>query len=277
MKGTASWRSWKEILLYGVVCIGGLIAIFPLFWMISTALKTSPETIAVPLKWLPSRPILENFAEVWTARPFARYFLNSTIMASACSLMALFTSSIAGYVFSQYDGTFFKVLFYIILGTMMIPSFMLIIPLYIIFVKMRLVNTYPGLILPGGVSAFGVFLMRQYMMTIPNDLIDAATLDGCGELRIYWHIITPLCKPAFVTLGVLVFVWQWNSFLWPLVITNTDNMRVITAGISAFSSKYYTTFNLLMASSTIAIAPLLFLYCILQRYFVEGMTLTGMK
>lgn len=265
------------IVTYVLLSMVAVIMIFPLFWMISTSLKTPVEAERVPPVWIPKKPMFINYVKGWTTLPFTRFLINSIIFSLAGTCSVLFTSSLAGFIFAKYRGSFLSFLFFLVIATMMIPYFILIVPQYMFFQKLGLVDTYPGLILPVTVNAFGVFLFRQYIFSIPDALIDSAKIDGCSTFRIYWQIILPLSKPVLAALAIFVFFWNWDNLLWPLVITNSQEMYTLSVGITNFVGQYAADHHLMMAVSTVAFMPILVVFFIFQKQFIRGIALTGMK
>jgi len=208
---------------------------------------------------------------------FGRYFLNSVVVALCTVVSVLFTSTLAGYAFAKFSFPGKRILFLFVLSTMMIPFQIRMVPLYIMVNSWKLSDTYTGLILPGLVDAFGIFLMRQFIASIPNDLIDAARIDGASEPGIFLRMILPLVQPALSALAIFTLIGNWEAFLWPLLITNKEYMRTLPIGLASFSGRYLSRFDLQMAASTIAILPMIVMFFVLQRRFIQGVTLTGLK
>ncbi len=251
--------------------------IFPFFWMFSTALKSEAEIYKWPPSLFPNNPLWENFKEAWGMAPFNRYILNTFIITIFSVFFVCLFSSMAGFAFGKYTFAGREVLFWTMLLFMMLPSQVTLIPVYLILRDLRWLNTYQGLIVPGLASPFGVFLVRQYMQTIPNELIDAARIDGCSEWKIFSTIVLPLIKPVLGTLTIFTFTGSWNSFLWPLIITDRQEMYTIQVGISFFRGQYHVTYNYLMAASFISLIPVIIIFLLFQKYFVSGLVLSGMK
>ena len=260
-----------------VLLVGAVIMIVPFFWMLSASLKPLSEVILVPPTWIPRRPTLANYREVWNQLGFSRYFFNSVVASIAAVVGVLLTSSMAGYAFTRYQFPGQRLLFLLILATMMIPSQVLMIPCFILMVHIGWVDTYAGLIVPSLVSAFGIFIMRQFMQGIPAELIDAARLDGCSEPRILFSVVMPLCRPALATLAVFTFLTNWDALLWPLIIINSPERWTLPVALSKFAEQYISRTNLQMAASTITFVPVLVLFLLAQRQFTEGVTLSGLK
>ena len=219
----------------------------------------------------------ENYKIAWNSVPFATYFFNSFFVAIVCTILELATSALGAYAFAKMDFFGKKLLFMIFLGTMMVPGEMLLIPNYITIIKLGWIDSYKALIIPWIVSVFGIFLMRQFFMTIPDELHDAAKIDGCGRFRFLWQIVIPLSKPVLVTAALFKFIGSWNAFLWVLIVTNSPEMRTLPVGLSYFSSEAGTDFHLMMAASTFALLPILILFFFTQKQFIQGITKSGLK
>ncbi len=264
-------------LLYLVLIAGSVLALLPFAWMVSTSLKRLPEVFRWPIEWLPDEPVWENYVTVFSFVPFLRFYANTAYVTLLSTLGLLVTSCMAGYAFARLRFPGRDVLFLIYLGTMMIPGQVTLIPRFITMRLLHWIDTYQALIVPGMFSAFGAFLMRQFFMGIPRSLDDAAILDGASHLDIFWRICLPLSKPAIATLIIFAFVGSWNDFLWPLVVTNSVEKLVLSVGLSHFQDMYYTEWTLLMAASVMTMIPVLLIYVLAQRYFVQGIALTGIK
>ena len=229
------WAHWAQLgLAYVALTIGSLWALFPFLWMISTSLKSDSEVLIYPPVWIPTRLVWENYAEVTRLLPFGRFLLNTTVVAVTVTILELITSSFAAYAFARLRFPGRDKLFLLYLGTLMIPGQVTIIPNFLLVSWLGWVDTYWALILPAAFSAFGTFLLRQFFMSIPQELEQAARIDGCSFFGIYRHIILPLSGPALATLAVFAFMTQWNAFLWPLIVTNKETMRTLTVGIRYF-------------------------------------------
>ncbi len=262
-----------------VLLVGAVIMLAPFFFMLTTSFKSSSEAIRSPPTFIPEQPVgFSNYSRVLTEIPFFRYFLNSMIVATSVTIATLFTSSLAGYIFAKLRFWGRDHIFFGIVATMMIPFPVLIIPLYILMARFRLVNTLWALILPGLVSAFGIFLMRQFIKTIPSDYVEAARIDGASELRIYVQLVLPLCKPALAALAVFIFLTSWDDFLWPLVVIDDNTRRTLPLGLALFRQQFGPLdWNLILTGAVLAALPVLILFLFLQRTFIEGIALTGLK
>ncbi len=261
-----------------VLIIGAILIILPFIWMFSTALKTEAEIGIWPPTIIPREPILVNFVNGWTILPFTRYFLNTIVYCVGTVIIGGFFMIMTGYTLakSRFRGRSF--LFIIIIATMMVPTQVLIIPVFLIIKSMGLVNNYFGYILPEVVNGFGIFLMRQFFLTIPDELIEAARIDGCSEIGIFFRIVIPVSRPAITTLIIFIILYRWNDMIWPLINTTSDKMYTLPVGVASFTGvQYGIVWNNLMAVSTIIVIPLIILFVIFQKYIIRGITLTQLK
>jgi multiple sugar transport system permease protein len=264
--------------LYVVLAVALVLVIAPFAWMLLGSVKTDAELRQVPPTWWPQAPTLDNYTQLFDRLSFGIYFANSTIVAAVVTAGNLLFCSMVGYALAMLDFKGKRVLFALILTTLMIPGVVTFVPLFVLVVNIGLVNTLPGLILPFLVSPFGVFLMRQFMLGLPRELLDAGRVDGAGELGIFARIYLPLCGPALATLGILTFLGSWNSFLWPLVVAQTEDRYTLPVALALYSTgQNATQYGLLMAGATIVVAPVLVLFLIFQRRFIEGIATTGIK
>jgi len=270
----------EKVLNWSLFCLMVIVAfvmLVPFFWMFSTSLKSLGEVFEYPPKWIPRQPHWENYARVWSVVPFGRYLLNSVIVSGSITLLHLLVASLSAFAFARLNFPGRDKLFLLYLATLMIPGQVTMIPNFILIKLLRLTDTYTGLILPNVFTAFGVFLLRQFFMTIPKDYEDAARIDGASRFYIYSRIILPLSVPALSTLAVFTFVFQWNNLLWPLVVVSKDSMKTVTIGLASFQGMYGTTWNLLMAAAVIGVLPSIVAFLIGQRFLIKGITLTGLK
>ncbi len=261
-----------------VVACGALTIFFPFFWMAITSLKSAPEIQRVPLQILPdSWTHFGNYREVFQRFPFARYLLNSAIVASIAAVSSLVVSSLAGYGFAKFSFPGRDAFFFAIIAILMVPFQSVVVPLYMWVNRLGLLDTYFGIVAPDLVSVFGVFLMRQAIEVIPNDYIDAARIDGCSELKIFFKVILPSVKPAVATLLIIKFMWNWNEFFWPLIVINSASMKVVTIGLMSFTNIYFIEYNLLTAAAVISILPILVIFLSLQKWVVRAVVMSGLK
>ncbi len=264
-------------LLTLALTIGAVLMLLPFAYMLSTSFKATSEVFTVPLQWVPSELRWENYTTALREHPIGRYFLNSLFVGVSVTLLNLLTCSLAGYSFAKFSYRGRDLLFGIVLGTMMIPLASMIIPLYLVVKELGWINSYLGLIIPAGTSAFGIFLMRQWMLTIPDDLLDAARLDGSSEPRIFLEIVLPLSRTALASLAIFIFMWNWDSFLWPLLVASEDAYRTLPLGIALFESSYGTNYPQLMAVAFLAMIPVLVVFLVLQKHFIEALTMSSIK
>jgi multiple sugar transport system permease protein len=270
---------FKPVVIYTVLVLGAFVMLLPFVWMLSSSFMSTQEVIARPLTWIPSELRFENYEALSDAIPLGRMYLNSMFVTTLTTLGILLTSSLAGYGFAKFQFPGRDVLFLLVLATMMIPFFVVLLPIFYMVSQLGWINTYQGLIVPNIVTGFGIFLMRQYMLSLPDEVLDAARIDGASEFEIYWRIALPLSTPVIGALGILAFVYQWNNFLWPLVVARSSDMWTVPVGLN--SLRVYASsaevINLQMAGAALAIVPVMIVFLLLQRYFVRGIALTGMK
>ena len=268
---------FRWLIMLAVAC-GAIVVFFPFFWMAVTSLKTAPEIQRVPLQIAPDNWLnLTNYVEVFKREPFMRYLLNSAIVASIAAVSSVVVSSLAGFGFAKYRFPGRDFFFLAIVGILMVPFQSVVVPLYVWMNRLGLLDTYMGIVAPDLVSVFGVFLMRQSIEMIPNDYIDAARMDGCSELRIFFSVILPAVKPAIATLLIIKFMWSWNEFFWPMVVISSPQMKVVTMGLMSFTNMYFIEYNLLTAAAVISILPILLIFITLQRWVVQAVVMSGLK
>lgn len=272
----------STLLLYlGLIAVG-LIWVFPFYWVITASVKETPELRLIPPTLWPHTFTLEHLSNVWTPR-FARYFLNTFIYAGGTTVSVIFTSTIIAFVLVKHPSRFGNIVFGIVIAAMMVPMATYILPLFLLLIQIQdligipMVNTYWGMILPWLGYPFGIFLMRQAMYGVPNELIDSAKIDGAGTFRIFWQIAVPIIRSHVATLAVFVFMFKYDDLLWPLVVAIDSEMYPIAVGLVEFIGEYYIEYGLFTAASVMAIAPILLLYLILQRRIIQGIAMTGMK
>ena len=278
MKDTSAWlQSTGTTLKYVILVFGAFVMVFPFVWMMIASLMTAGEIQMRPPVWLPAEPQVNNYSDLAQSIPIGRLYFNSLFTSSIIVFGVLLSSSLAGFAFAKYRFPGRELLFYLILATMMIPFFVTLIPVFFIVRQLGWIDTYQGLVVPGLTSAYGIFLMRQFILTLPYELIDAARIDGASELMIYWRIVVPLVKPALATLGTFTFIASWNNFLWPLLVLNSRELMTLPLGVNSLRSLYADNTNLLMAGTAVAVVPMLLVFVFLQRYFIKGIALTGLK
>lgn len=270
-------RSFEKTTLFIVLLIVSIMMLIPLFWMLSTALKNIGEVFEYPPRWIPRTLNWQNFKMIWQLVPFKMYLVNSLIMSGFVTLIHLIVASLSAYAFARLEFPGRNTLFLLYIATMMIPGQVTMIPNFILVKTLGWTDTYIGLILPNCFMAFGVFLLRQFFLTIPKDYEEAATIDGANKFMIFRKIILPLSLPAISTLAIFTFVGQWNNLLWPLVIINKEEMKTLTLGLASFQGMYSTSWNLLMAAAVMGILPSVIAFIIGQKYLIKGITLSGLK
>ncbi len=264
---------------YILLTVASFVALFPLLWMVASSLKTPAELQVLPPVWLPAHPNLDAFGTVFSVIPYGQAFLNSFVIAAGDTVAIVLTSIRAGFVFAKYQFRGRDLLFYAVLATMFVPTIVTLVPLFHVIQAMDLVDSYPGVMLPQLANAFGIFLMRQFIRGVPDELLDAARVDGASEWTVLWRIISPLLVPAVATLVLFAFVYQWNSFLWPLTILQSQDKFTVVLAMSRLLS--YTSSiqfqNVVMAGAVISILPNTILFLFLQRFFIAGLAQTGIK
>jgi len=270
-------RSAPRAAVRVVVALLGATMLLPFVWMVGTSLMDELEVYRYPPPLWPSSPRLANYGEALTALPFGRFFLNSTMFALAVVVGQLVTSTSMAYAFARLRFPGRDRLFFVVLSTIMVPAVVLLIPRFLLINALGWVDTLQGLVATALVSVWGLFLLRQFFLTIPRDLEDAARLDGAGEWAVFWRVALPLSRPALATLALFAFVDAWKSFLWPLVATRSLDMRVVEVGIAQFHGFYYSNWPYQMAAAVAALVPLVVVFIVAQRHFVRGIQLTGLK
>jgi len=268
----------QQTILHAALIVMALLMFFPFFWMIATALRPPGQEADISL--IP-QPYLafENFSRAWNypRAPFPQYTINSFIIAIVSTVLGVALNSLAGFAFAKYRFPGREVLFYLVLATLMVPFQITMIPIYVTIAKLGLINNYWGVILPGAASAFGIFLIRQFMQSIPDELLDAARIDGASELGIFVRIVVPLSGPAMAVLAIFTFLARWNDYLLPLLVMNRQAMFTLPIGITNFIGEYRAEWSLVMAAALFSIIPPVLLFLFFQRYFVSGIAMTGMK
>jgi multiple sugar transport system permease protein len=268
LRGTLKW------LLLGV---GVVVAVVPFVWMVAGSFRTEADLFANPASLLPSEWTLHGYQGIWEELPFLRLIANSFIFAGVTTVLCLVFDSMCAYALARIPFRGATLCFWLVLATLMIPFQVTLIPVFIELFDLGWLNTYHGLIVPRATSAFGIFLLRQFFLSVPRELDEAARIDGAGHLRIYARIILPLAKPALATLAVLHFMNLWNDLLWPLVMTSSTDMRTLPAGLTLFGGQHITDHAVLLAGATISLLPLALAFALAQKYFVAGVATTGLK
>ncbi|MBM4429761.1 MAG: carbohydrate ABC transporter permease, partial [Chloroflexi bacterium] len=260
-------------LVYLALLLGAASSVFPFLWMLSTSFKDRNQAITLPIRWLPDPFTLENYRLIWEGNDLARNFLNSVIVSLAVTGLMLITCSMAGYAFAKKSFWGKELIFTILIGTMTIPGFVMLVPLFLLIIRLGMYDQLIGVIIPFSAGVFGIFLMRQFISTIPDELLDAARVDGASELRIWWRIVVPLSSPALATLAIFTFQGNWNAFLWPLILLDSKDKWTLMLALVRYSREYsagLTDWPIVMAGVVIAILPLFVVFLALQRYFFRG-------
>jgi multiple sugar transport system permease protein len=268
-------RTWW---LYALLLLGLVVVIGPFVWMLLSSFKPRSELVRIPPTWLPETWTLDNYDRLFTKLDFPRYFLNSVFIAGSVVLANVVFCSMVGYALAKLRFAGKNLIMLLVLATLMVPGSVTVIPLFVLMSKVNLVNSYWAVILPFAVGPFGVFLMRQFMMAIPNDLLEAARVDGARELRVFWKVVVPLSWPAMAALGIITFLFSWNMFLWPLIVLTDDRMYTLPVALGTFAiGQYQADYGLLMAGAVALVLPIIIVFLILQRQFTESVASTGLK
>jgi multiple sugar transport system permease protein len=294
-------RSWRAVLAYVILVPGAILFVAPLAWLVSASFQPVGDIFSWPPQWIPENPTLEGYKHFFgiggdvvqanAPQGVGRWFINSAVVAGSVTALQLFFNSLAAYVFAKRRFPGRDAIFLFFLATMMVPPTVTLIPNYLVLKHIPLfggndifglgghgwLDSYYGLILPGAVSAFGVFLLRQYMTSIPDELLDAARIDGASEFRIFWKVVLPLCKPALAAMAIFTFTYTWEDFFWPLIIISDPDLFTAPLGLALFVTKNRTAWDMLMAGSVIATLPMIVVFMVFQRNFIRGISLSGLK
>jgi multiple sugar transport system permease protein len=265
-----------QLLVYALLVGASLVVLLPYLWMVSSSLKPSSEVFSPVPRFIPSAPRWQNYADVLRTYQVGLWLVNSFVVAALETVGVVLTSILAGYAFGRLRFWGREAVFFMFLGAMMVPIQVTLIPTFLIVRWLGWVDTYQGLVIPKMCAFFGVFLMRQFFLSFPAELEDAAAIDGCSRWRALWQIVLPLCGPAVAALAIFAFTGAWNDFLWPLVIINSEEMKTIQLGLSSMKGEL-SDWGLIMAGATLSALPLLALYLLLQQYFVKGVVMSGLK
>lgn len=277
MKKKKSSAVLRRVLLYIVLILIAVIMVVPFLWMLSTSLKTQYDAVKIPPVWIPDPPQWENYVRLFTEQPMFQFMLNTIKIVFFVVLGQLFFSSLAAYSFARISFKGRNVVFFFYIATLMVPGQVTMIPTYLMFAKAGLTDNHLALILPAFFSAFGVFLLRQFFMSLPRELEEAAEIDGCNPFMTYWRIMLPLVVPAMLTLGVFTLMNTWNDYMGPLIYLSSPEKYTMTLGIAYFKGVYTTQWNLVMAGSIVSVMPILIAYLCAQKYFIEGIAFSGVK
>jgi multiple sugar transport system permease protein len=267
----------KSLAFYFILITGAVIMIVPFLWMLSTSLKTRGATMVMPPKLIPEQLTFENYIQITEAFPVLQFLGNSIIVAVLTTIGQVVLCSMAAYAFARLEFKGRDLLFLLYLGTMMVPMQVTMTPQFILMSYFGWLDSYQGLVMPGVFSAFGTFLLRQFLLTIPKSIEEAAFIDGASHWRVYWQIMLPMSKPALATLTVFAFMQSWNNYLWPLIMVSQEKMMTLPLGLATLQGRWETNWNLMMAGVVISVIPILAVYLFAQKYFIKGMTLSGLK
>jgi multiple sugar transport system permease protein len=267
----------KAFLVHLSLALLGLIIAIPLYWTVISSLTTNDSLFNGVITWIPPALHIENYANAFQAAPFGRYFLNSAVVAVVVTATTLLTSALAGYGFAKCRFPGRNVLFAVVLAALMVPFPAIMIPLFVLVRQLHLLDSYAGLIIPGAVSGFGIFMMRQFMSRLPDALLEAARLDGCNELQIFWFIVLPSSRSALAALAVLTFLASWNNFVWPLLVVQSPDYTTVPLGLALFRGAYATNYTQILAASLVAAAPVVLLYLAMQRQIIASFISSGLK
>jgi multiple sugar transport system permease protein len=270
--------TWQRALAWVVLIITTIISLFPMYWLFTTALTPTQYTISTTPQLFPTNASFANFERLFElADNYWRWFVNSVLVALAVTAFHVFFDTMAGYAFAKRRFPGRTVFFWIILSTLMIPDHVTLVPKYLVARQVGLLDSIWALILPGTANVFGIFLMRQYIQTLPSELIDAGRIDGASELGVFWRIILPLCKPALAALAIFTFVRQWNDFLWPLIVLQRSANFTLPVGVASLQGEFGTDYGVIFAGAALAALPMIIFFLVFQRYFLEGVRMGAVK
>lgn len=267
----------KVFLVYTLLIIGAIVFVLPFYWMLITSFKTPQEAVRFPPTWFPQKLLFSNYIEAFKSAPFIRYFINTIIITIFTVSGVLITSIFAGFSFAFYEFRLKEFIFLIFLSVMMVPMPVYIVPGYLILATFGWLDTFLALIIPWIVNIFAIFMLRQHFKTIPKSLLEAAIIDGCSVFGFLWRIAVPLVKPAIITVVIFDILSSWNSFIWPLVMTNSDKIRPVQVGLAYFMQEESTNYTLLSAASTIVVIPVIIIFFLFQRRIIESYMRSGIK
>ncbi len=270
-------RAVAAVLLYGALAAGVALTLLPLLWMVAASFMPPGEANTLPPRLWPSAPTLEHYRALFTRLNLAHYIVNSAVLAAAVTAISLLFNSMAGYAFAKLPFTGRERLFQLLLAALVIPAQVSMLPLFLMLKQLGLINTYGGVIVPGMASIFGIFMIRQYALSIPDTVLDAARIDGAGEWRIYWSLVLPLCRPILVTLAIFTFMGTWNDFMWPLIVLTDDDMYTLPVALANLTGEHVQDTELMMAGSVLTVLPVMLVFVALQRYYIAGLMSGSIK
>ena len=277
MANTKTRSIGTNFIIYLVLSAGSVVMILPFVWMILTAFKTFQETLVIPIKWFPDKLQFDNFREVLNRLNFGRYYLNTILVTVSITVLQALFCTMAAYGFGRIKFPGRDALFIVLLSMLMIPQQMTLLPSFVLLSRLKWVDTYLALIIPNLFSAYGTFFLRQFFMALPGELEEAAIIDGSSRWGIYWRIFLPLSGTALAAFGVFTVLWAWNDLMWPLIMTSRESVRVLSVGVATLVGQYSTRNQWLMAASMLATIPMIVLFIILQKQFIAGVAITGIK
>lgn len=267
----------RSVLLYATLALGAALALLPLLWMVSASLMATGEANSYPPHLLPHHPTVEHYATIFTRLSMGRYLLNSAIVAGTVTLVSLLVNSMAGYAFAKLRFRGRDRLFRVLMAGLVIPVQVAMLPLFLLLKELGLINTVWGVIVPTMASIFGIFLIRQYTLAIPDDLLDAARIDGAGEFRIYWSIVLPVIVPILATLAIWTFLTTWNDFMWPLIVLSDEAKYTLPVALANLAGEHVQDTELMMAGSVVTVLPVMLVFLFLQRYYITGIMVGSVK
>ena len=266
-----------NLFVWLVLVIGALVVAFPLYWMFATAVRPKKEIFSGGFDLVPSTFAWSNFSDAWNKLPWDQFYINSIAIAAIAVPVTVFINLLAGYTFAKYKFPGRDILFLLMISTLMIPIQVIMVPEFLIVAKLGWVNTWWGVLVPRAAEAFGLFMVRQFMVSIPDELIEAARLDGAGEFTIFRRVVLPLSWPVIAVLSIFTFMWRWNDFAWPLVVLQEQSAYTVPLGLSLMQGQYFTDWTGLMSMSLLSIIPMMLVFVFFQRYFIQGIASTGLK
>lgn len=278
-KGEGRWSGMKgkDFVIWMLLVGGAIVMAFPLYWMFVTAVRPKSELFDGGFDLLPSRLAWSNFSEAWGKLPWSQFYINSFVIVIIAVVITVFINLLAGYTFAKYEFWGRNVLFLLLISTLMIPIQVIMVPEFLIVSRLGWVDTYWGVVIPRSAEAFGLFMVRQFMVSIPDELLEAARLDGAGEFKIFWKVVLPLSWPVIAVLTIFTFMWRWNDFAWPLVVLQDRASYTVPLGLNLMKGQFFTDWTGIMSMSLLSIVPMLIVFVFFQRYFIQGIASTGMK
>lgn len=268
---------WFDLTVYPLLTLWAIIALLPIYWMFTTSFRLSSHILEMPPQFWPHPVTLENYRRLLLNATVLRWVLNSIVVTGTITAINVFFCTLAGYTLAKKEFPGRNLIFWSFIAMMMVPSQVTLVPLFILMTSLSFINTYWGLIFPGLFAPFGIFLMKQFVQTLPSELIDAAKIDGASEVAVFLRVIFPLARPGWAALAIFLFVENWNDFLWPLLVTNAETMRTLQVGLATLQTRYLTDFGLLMAGAGISALPMIVVFLAFQRHFVQGITIGSVK